>query len=41
MRSTRTPCRYRLRRVEQVTGVSLSDPDALLLAALLLRRSGS
>jgi hypothetical protein len=31
--------RYRLRRVEEVTGLSLTDPDALLLTALLLRRA--
>ena len=31
--------RYRLRRVEEVTGLSLTDADALLLTALLLRRS--
>lgn len=31
--------RYRLRRVEEVTGLSLADPDAMLLTALLLRRS--
>jgi sugar diacid utilization regulator len=33
--------RYRLRRVEEVTGLSLTDPDALLLTALLLRPSGA
>jgi hypothetical protein len=33
--------RYRLRRVEEVTGLSLSDPDAMLLTALLLRRTSS
>jgi hypothetical protein len=30
--------RYRLRRVEEVTGLSLNDQDAMLLTALLLRR---
>jgi sugar diacid utilization regulator len=30
--------RYRLNRVQDVTGLDLSDPDALLLAQLLLRR---
>ena len=34
--------RYRLNRVPEVTGLDLGDPDALLLAQLLLRsRSGS
>lgn len=31
--------RYRLGRVREMTGLDLSDPDALLLTALLLRRT--
>jgi DNA-binding PucR family transcriptional regulator len=32
--------RYRLRRVEEATGLSLTDPDSLLMATLLLRSAG-